>query len=246
MDGWQGCGQVPVFDRSSARSRRSKPIETQRRWPSPGLHDRWPNVPLYDVGPNVPSQTLAQRAPLRRWPQRARHRRWSSRAPLRRWPTTAPLRRWPTTAPRIRWCQAGSMGRTCFVWGDGTRSVAHRGRACSWAPALWFCPGVVGAPRKTSSPHRAKLETRAPANAEGEALTVDAAGEHESRNTLSPRSNPPQHPPIYSLPTSADNPGRASDRPVDNPPPTPHPTTDLSNSGNPLVCRPASTHPPRR
>ncbi|MBM7775476.1 hypothetical protein JOD54_005680 [Actinokineospora baliensis] len=48
-----------------------------------------------------------------------------------------------------------SMGWTCFVWGDGSRSVAslqgHAFRPLLCGPAT----AVVGAPRKTGPPHRA-------------------------------------------------------------------------------------------
>ncbi|MCP2272150.1 hypothetical protein LV75_004669 [Actinokineospora diospyrosa] len=53
-----------------------------------------------------------------------------------------------------------SMGWTCFVWGSGTRSVSAR-QGQSFRPLLCGpATGVVGAPRKTGPPHRAKLENR--------------------------------------------------------------------------------------
>ncbi|MCP2269342.1 hypothetical protein LV75_001830 [Actinokineospora diospyrosa] len=48
-----------------------------------------------------------------------------------------------------------SMGRTCFAWGDNTRSVASQ-QGHAFRPLLCgSATGVVGAPRKTSWPHRA-------------------------------------------------------------------------------------------
>ncbi|MBM7771034.1 hypothetical protein JOD54_001238 [Actinokineospora baliensis] len=54
-----------------------------------------------------------------------------------------------------------SMGRTCFVWGCGARSVV-RGQGHAFRPQLCGpATGVVGAPRKTGPPHRAVHPTRA-------------------------------------------------------------------------------------
>ncbi|SES19526.1 hypothetical protein SAMN04487818_108268 [Actinokineospora terrae] len=163
------AGATAGLPPASANDRRLAPadpsrVKTRRRWSPPGLHDRWPtthprttlanhpaltnvgpHTPLSGLAPTRPSQTLANHAPSNNVGQ-----------------PRAPLQRWPTSAPRSRWCQPCSMGRTCFVWGDGARSVV-RGQGHAFRPLLCGpATGSVGAPHKTSSPHRAKLKTRAP------------------------------------------------------------------------------------
>ncbi|MCP2270309.1 hypothetical protein LV75_002810 [Actinokineospora diospyrosa] len=105
-----------------------------------------------------------------------------------------------------------SMGRTCFAWGDNTRSVV-RGRAMLCGPAT----GVVGAPRKTSSPHRAARIVAFPADVAARRRGVPRSRRRRPESLATqpqPRAcakiNLIESPQMHSLPRKPDKPGAAS------------------------------------
>ncbi|MCP2270165.1 hypothetical protein LV75_002666 [Actinokineospora diospyrosa] len=119
-----------------------------------------------------------------------------------------------------------SMGWTCFVWGDGTRSVSAR-QGQSFGPLLCgSASGVVGAPHKTGPPHRAFTHCRGSgaevaARRRGRPIPGRDAGGEPTRRHRTPSPAPPttayakinliESPQIHSLPRSTDTPAAAND-----------------------------------
>ncbi|SER44321.1 hypothetical protein SAMN04487818_103333, partial [Actinokineospora terrae] len=126
------------------RSLRWRIVGSKRLIRAGGLGDDDLHPAFTDVGRNAPLTGVGPNAPLSDVGPHARKQRW------------------PTSAPRGRWCQAGSMGWTCFAWGSSARSVVHAAGPAFRPLLCGPATGTAGAPRKTSPPHRAQLETRAP------------------------------------------------------------------------------------